>query len=82
MPRPVAVVELGMEAQTAIRSLRKSTAPLYEAALASGDYPVIQETHALAESLRIAGLQARRLTGFAQALCPDGRKGAAHGRAA
>jgi hypothetical protein len=72
-----------MEAQSGIRLLRRTCAPLYEAALASGDYAVMAETKALADTLRVAQLQARRLTGFAETVsCPDGRAGLFHGRAA
>lgn len=76
------VVEHGMEAQERIRALRKSCAPLYEAALASGNHAVMAETKALAETLRVAGVQAKRLTGYAESACPDGLTLFGHGRAA
>jgi hypothetical protein len=83
MPRPIALAERGMEAQVGIRALRRACAPLYEAAMASGDFDVMSETHALADTLALAGRQAKRLTGYAEGLtCPDGRAGLWHGSAA
>lgn len=83
MARPTPLAALGMDAQVAIRDCRKACAPLYEAALASGDFDVMMEMQALAGSLRIASTQARRLTGYADRVaCPDGRIGLWHGRAA
>lgn len=72
-----------MEAQANLRTLRRSCAPLYSAAMESGDFDVMMETQALAATLRVAQMQARRLTGFAEKVsCPDGRAGLFHGRAA
>jgi len=83
MARALSLVERGMEAQAEIRALRKACAPLHEAAIASGDWTVMAETQALAATLRAAGVQARRLTGFAENIaCPDGRRDSGHGLAA
>lgn len=71
MPRPMPVVEHAMEVQATIRRLRKTTAPMYEAALATGDIGVLWETHALAQTLRIAQDQAKRIAGMVEAACPD-----------
>lgn len=81
MPRPPSVTEQAMEVHAHLRRFRKDTAPLYAAALATGDFTVMAETHALAETLRIAQLQARRLAGFAEAACADGRAEPGHGLA-
>ena len=79
----VPLAALGMEAQAVIREARRACAPLHEAALASGDFAVMAETKALADTLRVAQMQARRLTGFAESVsCPDGRVGMFHGRPA
>ena len=83
MARAVSLPGLGMEAQVAIRELRKGCLPLFEAALASGDFAVAAEAKALHETLKVAGLQARRLTGLAEGVaCPDGQVGLFHGSAA
>lgn len=83
MPRPLTVVEHAMEVQARLRRLRKDVAPLYEAALATGSFTVVKEVHAIAETLRVGELQARRLAGIADAVhCADGRKAPGHGRAA
>lgn len=77
MPRPVALVELGMEAQQGIHGIRRACAPLYEAALASGDEAVIDKTEALSTTLWVAELQAKQLTGLAQRIETRGRRDAA-----
>lgn len=84
MPRHIGLVEQGMEAQAAISRCRRDLAPVYAAAIASGNLAAISEAHALATSLRIAGLQARRLTGIAEGLvtCADGLLEPGHGSAA
>jgi len=82
MARPLPLVEHAMEVHAHLRRFRKETAPLYRAALATGDFTVMAETHALAETLRIAQLQAKRLAGLAEARCADGIVGPAHGAAA
>ena len=83
MPRSPSLPERGMEAQVVIRETRRACAPLYEAAMASGDYAVMSETKQLAETLALAGRQAKRLTGYAEGIaCPDGRLGLFHGEAA
>lgn len=69
--RPIPIVEHAMEVQATLRRLRKDTSPMYAAALASGDYAVVQETHALAQSLRIAQAQAKRIAGMVESACPD-----------
>lgn len=80
--RPVPLVEHAMEVHAHLRRFRKDTAPLYLAALATGNFTVMSETHALAESLRIAQLQAKRLAGFAEIACADNIAKPGHGTAA
>lgn len=83
MAKALALDELAVEAQVQIRDMRRASAPLYEAALRSGDWRVMAETKAFAETLRVAGVQAKRLAGLAAGVaCPDGRVGLWHGRAA
>jgi hypothetical protein len=83
MPRPLTVVEHAMEVQARLRRLRKDVAPMYEAALATGDFTLLAEAHAIAETLRVGQLQAKRLAGLGEAIhCADGVKGVGHGRAA
>ena len=82
MGHPVPVVERAMEVQVAIRGLRTQTHPLWEAALATGNWTLLSECRALAGTLKVAATQARRITGLAEARCPDGIKAAGHGRAA
>lgn len=83
MPRVAPVAELAMEAQVGILELARRIAPLYERALASGDYAVMAETKALAQTLKVARLQAKRIAGFAERIeCADGLWEPGHGRAA
>lgn len=84
MGRPAALAALAMEAQVALRETRREMAPMYAAALASGNLSAISEAKAVADSIRIAERQAKRLAGIADGLivCADGLFGPAHGRAA
>jgi hypothetical protein len=83
MPRPVAVIEHAMEAQVACASLRKVAAPLWEAAIASGDWNLLAECKALSTTIRIASVQLRRIAGRAETLdCPDDIAKPGHGAAA
>lgn len=61
MPRPVAVVELGMEAVAGIARQRRALAPLYERILESGDEAAIEKAESLATTLYVAGLQVSQL---------------------
>lgn len=84
MPKPAALAELAMEAQVSLRDLRRETAPLFEAAMRSGNYTAIQEAHALNRAIRSCEVIAKRITGHADGLirCEDGLFGPSHGRAA
>lgn len=84
MSKPLSLTEYAMEAQTSLRTTRQGMAPLYESALRSGNLAAISEAKAVAESIRIAERQAKRLAGIADGLirCEDGLFGPSHGRAA
>lgn len=71
MPRPVALVEQGMDAQAGIRELRRRCAPLWIAALRSGDAEAVTLAQCLATTLWVAGVQARKLTGHATRLSQE-----------
>lgn len=72
-----------METQVAIRDLKRATAPLFEAAVASGNWHAMAEAKALAATLHGASLQARRIAGIADGIeCPDGLDRPTHGKAA
>lgn len=80
--RRTAIVLYAVEVQAQLRELRRETAPMYEAALRSGNHAVLAETHALAESLRISQKIARRVAGMADVICADGIAQPGHGKAA
>ena len=84
MPRPAALAVLAMEAQVALRDTRRGMAPMYESALRSGNVSLIAEAKAVADSLRVAERQAKRLAGMADGLitCADGLWEPGHGAAA
>lgn len=82
MPRPLHVVEHAMEAQVCLRALRKAAAPLWESAIASGDWTLMAECKALSTTFSIASVQLRRMTKRADELCPDGLLEPGHGAAA
>lgn len=78
-----AVANHSMDVQAEVRELRRRAAPMFEAAMATGDWNLVAETKALADTLKAAGTLARRVAGMADAIsCPDGVAGAGHGRAA
>jgi hypothetical protein len=82
MPRPVHVVEHVMEAQVAVTGLRRAAAPLWVAALASGDWDLIADCKALSATIGIASTQLRRMAGRAETVCPDLLAAPGHGAAA
>lgn len=84
MPRSASLAEHAMDAQTILRETRRRMAPLYEAALRSNNLHAIAEAKAVAESIRIAERQSRRLAGIAEGLvlCGDGLWEPGHGAAA
>lgn len=83
MYRRPSATEHAMDAQVALRDFRHACAPLWASAVASGDWSLMAESHALADTLRTAQRQLRRIAGRADSIaCPDGVAGASHGRAA
>lgn len=65
MPKPLSLAEHAMESQSRIREVRRESAPLFSAALASGNHSAMAEAHALAVTLRTAERQAKRIAGLA-----------------
>lgn len=65
MSRQVALAALAMEAQVALRDQRLAFAPVYPAL---SDADIVREAKRLAELLRAAERQARRLAGFADGM--------------
>jgi hypothetical protein len=83
MPRPIPPVDHAIEAQAVLHALRRACGPLWEAAMASGSWTLMAESKALAETLRSAQVQLRRISGEIESIaCPDGEAKAGHGRAA
>lgn len=84
MARPAALADHAVEAQAVLRATRRAMAPMYEAAVRSGNAAAISEAKHVAESIRTAERQAKRLAGIADGLvvCADGLFEPGHGRAA
>ena len=83
MPRPVPLDEAAVEFQVAIRELRrKAAAPLWEAAIGSGDWGQLSDAKALDGLLRVADRIAKRMAGRVHSACADGVFGPSHGKAA
>ena len=83
MPRPVPVDLAAVEFQARVRELRRrDAAPLWEAALASGDWGQLSDAKALDHLLRVADRIAKRMAGRVNAACADGILEPGHGRAA
>lgn len=84
MPRPVSLAEHAMEAQVLLRELKRETAPLWTAAMATGDWTIMSHAHELAATLRAAERQARTIAGLAERVaCPDEvERTPGHGKAA
>jgi hypothetical protein len=74
--------EYSMEVQARLRQVRRDASPLYERALATGNYAFLQEVNALAGLIRTAETVAKRVTQFAESACADGIAEPGHGRAA
>jgi hypothetical protein len=83
MARTLPLDEQAVEFQVALRDLRRtSAAPLWEAAIASGDWGQLADAKALDGALRIAERIAKRMAGRVNAACADGLLEPGHGRAA
>lgn len=73
MARPVAIDERSIEFQVGLRDLRRRTAaPLWEAAVASGDWGQLSDAKALDSLLRAADKVAKRMAGRFGNECADG----------
>jgi hypothetical protein len=83
MPRPAALDEHAIEFQVALRDLRRrQAAPLWESAVASGDWSQMSDAKALDRMLRAADALVKRMAGRASAPCADGLLEPGHGLAA
>ncbi len=84
MPRPIGLAEHAMETQVRLRELKRETAPLWTAAMATGDWTLMSRAHELAATLRSAERQAKAIAGMAERVaCPDEAEPApGHGAAA
>lgn len=83
MPRPVPIDERSMEFQVALRTLRREqAAPLWEAAIATGDWAQLSDAKALDGVLKVAERIAKRMAGRVAATCADGLLEPGHGAAA
>lgn len=63
-----AVVDRLMDLQVQLATTRRAAAPVWEASVASGDWQAMSDARALSETLRVAHLQAKRLTGRLDAI--------------
>lgn len=83
MGRALALDEQAVEFQVALRDLRRSVAaPLWEAAIASGDWSQLADAKALEGILRVADRIAKRMAGRVSAPCADGLLEPGHVKAA
>jgi hypothetical protein len=83
MPRPLPVDLAAVEFQVGVRELRRhSAAPLWEAAIGSGDWSQLADAKALDGLLRVADRIAKRMAGRVSSACADGILEPGHGRAA
>ena len=79
----ISLAEQAVEAQALLREYRRSLAPLWAAAMASGDRTLMADTQDLAATLDTSRRTLRRLASRAESIaCPDGIGRPAHGRAA
>jgi hypothetical protein len=83
MTRPITLDEAAVEFQVVVRELRRrAAAPLWEAALGSGDWGQMADARALDQILKVADRIAKRMAGRVSAGCADGILEPGHGRAA
>ncbi len=83
MARHLAVDEAAVEFQVGVRELRRhAAAPLWEAAIGSGDWGALADAKALDQLLRTADRIAKRMAGRVSPACADGILEPGHGRAA
>ena len=82
MPRPLPLDEQSVEFQVALRDLRRRhAAPLWEAAIASGEWSQLADAKALDGVLKVAERIAKRMAGRVTAPCADGLLEPGHGMA-
>jgi len=83
MARPLPLDEAAVEFQAGVRELRRrAAAPLWEAAIGSGDWSQLADAKALDGLLRVADRIAKRMAGRVSAVCADGILEPGHGKAA
>jgi hypothetical protein len=83
MARPIALDEAAVEFQVGVRELRRrAAAPLWEAAIGSGDWGQMADARALDQILKVADRIAKRMAGRVSAPCVDGILEPGHGKAA
>ena len=83
MARLLAIDEASIEFQAGVRELRHhAAAPLWEAAIASGEWAQLSDAKALDGILRVADRIAKRMAGRVASTCADGILEPGHGRAA
>ncbi len=78
-----AVVNAAIEAQALLREYRKGLAPMWAAAMSSGDWELMAQVQDLAATLDSSRRALRRIAARSEAIaCADGVVGLNHGRAA
>jgi hypothetical protein len=83
MPRPLPLDLAAVEFQVGVRELRRrAAAPLWEAAIGSGDWGQLSDAKQLDHLLRVADRIAKRMAGRVASTCADGILEPGHGRAA
>ena len=83
MARRIPVDEAAVEFQAGVRELRReAAAPLWEAAIRTGDWGQLADAKAIDRLLRSAVSIARRMAGRTHASCADGLLEPGHGHAA
>lgn len=83
MARRLPLDERSVEFQVALRTLRRTcAAPLWEAAVASGDWGQMADAKALDGVLKVADRIAKRMAGRVTVPCADGLMEPGHGIAA
>lgn len=83
MPRPLPMDAASVEFQVRLRDLRReAAAPLWEAAIGTGDWSQLADAKQLDQLLRVADRIAKRMAGRVHSTCADGMLEPGHGRAA
>ena len=83
MARSLSLDECSVEFQARLRELRReAAAPLWEAAIGTGDSSQLRDAKQLDQLLRVADRIAKRMAGRVRSTCADGMLEPGHGRAA